>query len=78
MATVDVRDDGFFQAEVFLKFWHFENNQWVVNTRVDMPHKGKVKSLAMVGTGGDVMAVTCGTDNKFKIWELGTNVGQRM
>jgi NET1-associated nuclear protein 1 (U3 small nucleolar RNA-associated protein 17) len=80
MATVDVRDDGVFQPEVFLKFWNLDNGRWCVNTRVDAPHKGKIVSLALTGRGdGEVMAVTCGTDKKFKIWELGkSDDGERM
>jgi NET1-associated nuclear protein 1 (U3 small nucleolar RNA-associated protein 17) len=80
MATVDERDDGQFQPEVFLKFWNWDQGSWCVNTRVDMPHKGRVKSMAMVGSGKTgAMAVTCGTDNKFKIWELvNSDDGERM
>ncbi|KAI9204433.1 WD40-repeat-containing domain protein [Polychytrium aggregatum] len=75
MTTVDTRDDGEFDPELYLKFWTFDHNSrsYAVNTRVDNPHDGAIHGLAFRQASSEpLLAVTCGNDKKFKIWQLNT------
>ncbi|KAF5352400.1 hypothetical protein D9756_005945 [Leucocoprinus leucothites] len=77
MATVDVRDnDDDFRAEVYLKFWSWDekNVVWVLNTRIDRPHADKpITSLAFSPEHTEdtpLQLVTTGGDGVVKVWRL--------
>lgn len=39
MSTADARRGGVdFADEVMLKIWHWENGNWILNSRIDRPH----------------------------------------
>ncbi|KXN88800.1 WD repeat-containing protein 75 [Leucoagaricus sp. SymC.cos] len=77
MATVDTREsDQDFRAEVYLKFWVWDekNTVWILDTRIDKPHADKkIVSLAFsVGQGEDIplQLATAGEDGIVKVWRL--------
>jgi NET1-associated nuclear protein 1 (U3 small nucleolar RNA-associated protein 17) len=76
MATIDKKDDGEYDAEVYLKFWSFDPNTqtFVVNTRIDMPHSDDITSLVFCPNqeSESFIAVTSSLDKTFKVWELNT------
>ena len=75
MGTIDERDDGQFQREVYLKFWSYDINSasFCVNSRIELHHDEKITSLDVsVCDSRSPLAVTCSLDSKFKIWELKT------
>jgi len=53
-----------------LKFWCYDEREgsYVLNTRADTAHKGKITALAYHPKGN--MAVTAGEDHSFKLWRL--------
>ncbi|KAJ3088070.1 WD repeat-containing protein 75 [Quaeritorhiza haematococci] len=75
MITVDVRDSGETEPEVYLKFWAYnaDSQTYWVNTRVDNPHGAKITSLRcgpMTATGALMAVTTSVQDRKFKVWQL--------
>ncbi|XP_071445951.1 WD repeat-containing protein 75 [Hetaerina americana] len=75
MATVEVRKDPDFSLESRLKFWRFneEKQNFGLNTCIESPHIGEICALEMKPGTEDfyqLMAVTSGEDEKFKIWTL--------
>ena len=75
MATIDSRDgDVGFRAEVYLKFWSWATKErnWVLNTRVDLPHgthKVTHCSFSPSSDASDRMyLVTTGEDGFIKVW----------
>ncbi len=49
-------------------------NRYLAHTRIDHPHQGKVTGLAFRHSSeGNLLAVTSGLDNCFKVWELTTH-----
>lgn len=77
MATVDTRrGDNDFRAEVYLKFWSWDERHavWMLNTRIDKPHADqKITSLAFSpeqGEGIPLQLVSAGEDGIVKVWRL--------
>ncbi|XP_074094761.1 WD repeat-containing protein l(2)05287 [Cotesia typhae] len=76
MATVEERDDKISCPEVRLKFWHYDTEKQVfsLNTSIELPHEYGVNALQFQPRTSfdeeDVLAVTTGEDNKFKLWNL--------
>lgn len=80
MATVEVAatiggNDGAGRASlneaVTLKFWAWENGRWVLNTRVEAPHKTDVTALEFHPSPSSRMVLTASADRTFKLWERG-------
>ncbi len=73
IVTVDRWLDGITAERTTLKFWYdIDSNprqsQFVMNTRVENPHKGKITSVVYHPTENHV--VTTSIDGTFKIWQL--------
>ncbi|KAJ3180297.1 WD repeat-containing protein 75 [Geranomyces variabilis] len=74
MMTVDDRLDGTASMwESRLKFWNYKPDSatYVMNTRVDRPHKGHVTGVAISERKSAVLrAATTGSDKYFRVWTL--------
>lgn len=74
MVTVDGRDDKTTTPELYIKFWEYDDDShtYVLNTRVDSPHKKEVTSCIFNPRQGNQspMVVTTSLDGTFKVWEL--------
>ncbi|XP_008559275.1 WD repeat-containing protein 75 [Microplitis demolitor] len=76
MATIEERDDKISCPEVRLKFWKFDTEKQVfaLNTSIELPHEYGVNALKFQSRKSldeeDVLAVTTGEDDKFKLWNL--------
>jgi len=74
MSTVDIRHGGVdFADEVMLKIWHWENGNWVLNTRIDRPHGADpVTSLAFsprsLDDAEDYVLLTAGANGMLRTW----------
>ncbi|KAJ3145997.1 WD repeat-containing protein 75 [Geranomyces variabilis] len=75
MITVDDRLDSTASMwESRLKFWNYKPDSatYVMNTRVDRPHKGHVTGVAISGEKKSAVlrAATTGSDKYFRVWNL--------
>eukprot|EP00743_Colponemidia_sp_Colp-15_P005541 GILK01005961.1.p1 GENE.GILK01005961.1~~GILK01005961.1.p1 ORF type:complete len:964 (-),score=206.41 GILK01005961.1:37-2928(-) len=71
LVTLERRADGEFSENSAIKFWEYNSNapeKYILNTRMDNPHKGKV--TAMVAHPSRNMIVTASTDRTFRVWTL--------
>eukprot|EP00742_Colponemidia_sp_Colp-10_P006743 GILJ01007228.1.p1 GENE.GILJ01007228.1~~GILJ01007228.1.p1 ORF type:complete len:966 (+),score=178.71 GILJ01007228.1:103-3000(+) len=71
LVTLERRADGEFAENSAIKFWEYNSNapeKYILNTRMDNPHKGKV--TAMVAHPTKNMIVTASTDRTFRVWAL--------
>lgn len=68
LITVDTRRNLVTDRTTNLKFWSWDTHEkrFIMNTRVEQPHKGNITSLIYHPTKN--MAVTVGADAKFKVW----------
>lgn len=74
LATVEYRDDHQSSMELRLKFWNFkkEDQIWYLNTSIEMPHDKYINGITFQPTptpGKTSLCITCGEDDKFKIWK---------
>lgn len=68
MVTVDRTEQSSLDDTVSLKFWSFDpvTDSYVMNTRVDNPHRGKVSSLVHHPT--QPLVISTAFTNNFKVW----------
>nr|CAH7748419.1 unnamed protein product [Callosobruchus chinensis] len=73
LATVEERNDDLYSNEIRLKFWKFDltHQKFELNTSIEYPHEKSINSLAFQPVlKNNVICVTVGNDNKFKVWKL--------
>ena len=74
LITVNVRQNGEFENECYLKFWAYDvdTQRYALNSRVNKPHSLPLTSISLCKPrqGYSLRACTTSEDRSFKVWEL--------
>lgn len=67
LATVEFRDDHETLPEMRLKFWKFQLDNFILNTKIHLPHKLPINCLKF--SPNSESCVSTSDDTHFKIWK---------